>query len=114
MVRDVRGRPAGVLVVLLVVALAIPGVKYQIWDGLPLDSVPRVLAAVVLAPFLLSSALRSAVDRLLSRVHQRGCTVAIGLGVGLIVIRVALLFGGGYEGFHNCYYPPVAPPIHAP
>jgi hypothetical protein len=105
---------AGLAVLLLAVAVAAPGAGIQLWDGLPLDSLPELLAFVVLVPLVFSRALRGRLVELGTRLHPQAVRIVALAAGAVIVLKLVLLVGGQEDGFRACYRSPAgAPPAGA-
>ena len=98
---------------LLSAVLLLPSANVQVFDGLPLSSLPEFVALALLVPALASRALRRLYARQLRRAGSRvtrGLLAAIALALGA---KLALLAGGAHTGFLACYQSPIAPPADA-
>jgi hypothetical protein len=105
----INRRQAGVAVALLALALALPGANFQLFDGLPFDSLGEAIAAVVLLPLALSRSLRARLVELSGTLHPRTFQLASVAALVVIGLKVVLLASGVEEGFRGCYGSPAAP-----
>jgi len=101
---------AGLVVLLLALAVVVPGAQIQQWDGLPLDSLPELLAAAVLVPLLFSRKLRAQLVRLGAGLHPRPAWAVTVILAAVLTVKAVLLVGGPEDGFRACYSSPAAPP----
>jgi hypothetical protein len=112
--RGVRGwvnsHAAGLVVVLLGLALVAPGANFQLWNGLPLDSLPELLGAAILVPLMFSRKLRRQLIGLGASLHPRPVRTAAIVVVAILGLKLVLLVSGIEVGFRGCYGSPVSPP----
>jgi hypothetical protein len=85
-----------------------PGAQIQQWDGLPLDSLPELLALAVLVPVALSRRLRAELVQLGARLHPRPVWAITLILAAVLVLKAILLVGGPEDGFRACYSSPAA------
>ena len=100
-------RMARWVVPLLGLALLLPSANVQRFDGLPLSSPLEFAALVLLAPLVVSRALRRLHAQCLRRGGSRvarALLIALALAIGL---KVALLLSGVHTGFLACYETPL-------
>jgi O-Antigen ligase len=98
------------IVVALAVALLVPSINVVGLDGLPLDSPWELAAFALLAPFVLSAALREALANLLGRRASWGPRAVFVAVVMVVVAKLLLLGFGSDRGFVGCYASTWKPP----
>jgi hypothetical protein len=96
-------------VFLLAVGLVLPGADFQLFNGLPFESLGEAVAAVVLVPLAASRALRRRLVELAGELHPRTFQFATAAVLLVLGLRVVLLVSGVEEGFRACYGSPAAP-----
>src|SRR2546423_909925 len=97
------GRTSTLLLFMLVALLLVPSANLAVFSGIPLASGAEFLAALLLAPVVLSASVRGSWGKLLGRAGvwpPRVLTLAAALA---LVAKVTLVASGVHTGFLACY-----------
>jgi hypothetical protein len=89
-------------------ALVTPSANYQVFDGLPLGTVPEYLFAVGPLPLFFHRGLRSTFARWLRRRRLLAAGLWTSAGLALL-LKVGLFASGDYTGLQACYGSPLSP-----
>ncbi len=96
-------RLAGIRLAILAAFVVLPAANYHEFNGIPLDSLPKYLFLLAIAPIVgwpwLRAQWRSKLDHRSSRLLTIA-TVTLAIGV---MAKCALFLGGGFDGFAACY-----------
>src|SRR3954451_1536352 len=106
--RSLALRPSALVLTALVLVL-LPSANWLLFAGMPIDTVPAILALALVVPLLVSSALRDRYAALLEARSLLGRVLLVA-AVAAIFVKVGLLAGGGRDGFAACISTPESTP----
>jgi hypothetical protein len=91
------------LLVLLVALVLVPSANFALFSGIPLASRGEFIAALLLAPLVLSATARKRWRQLLGMARPSPARVVALVAALALVAKVILFVSGAYTGFLACY-----------
>jgi hypothetical protein len=100
---DGGNRTSSILLVLLVALVLVPSANFALFSGIPLDSGPEFLAALLLPPLLVSALARERWRRLVGGAGAWPARAVAVLAALALVAKFILFSSSAHAGFLACY-----------